>query len=310
MLVEYSKFHFVISTIPPSIYYPIYHSKIGKFYFAGSTKNIQRIKNIINNRLTEYISRPIVQLSENDPAPSLLKDLLKSFTIFPSIDDFRYELEFGDFGPYSPDSSKGEMKISISYQHIDPNERVFLVMENINGGMFIPKHAILMLEEDNKLKEIHLEDYPSVDQLKAQLENKKIIIDRNGFYISFRSIFFKLMLIYGEKIVFRKGTYCWNGFKELFEDATEWISIIKRAVGKYWYEKNLPYKEAEAKFAEYFSLLDLTAEDPNYIQRWWSNYEEVSTETGIYYLYKVEHPKRLSDIHKIYNFLCKESSNR
>jgi hypothetical protein len=70
--------HYVISTLPPTLAYSIYSGHVKKFVFIGSENNIKKIETIVKNRLTETISRPIYLISENDPAPELLKTVLKT----------------------------------------------------------------------------------------------------------------------------------------------------------------------------------------------------------------------------------------
>jgi hypothetical protein len=76
--IAYNTEHHVISTLPPSLAYSIYFGHVKKFVFIGSGNNVKKIETIVKNRLTETISRPIYLISENDPAPELLKTVLKT----------------------------------------------------------------------------------------------------------------------------------------------------------------------------------------------------------------------------------------
>jgi len=294
--------HYVISTLPPSLAYSIYSGHVKRFVFIGSENNIKKIETIVKNRLTEAISRPIYLLSENDPAPELLKTVLKTVGI-PSnevLQNISNEIivEFEDLGHFiGTPHFRGEG----SHPCINSGEHAILVV-GINGkGMFIPSGASLFIKDDHMLAEISLDNISSDRDLRTLLENKEIQVDRHGIYISFKSIFIKNMMAHGKKVIFRKGPYEWNGFHSLFNDAIGWILILEKAVRGYSYKKEITSEEAEMKFAEYISSLNLTAKNPDYIKGWWSNYETITTEYGVYPLYDVEHPRSRDDARKLYN---------
>ncbi|RLG93160.1 hypothetical protein DRO34_01040 [Candidatus Bathyarchaeota archaeon] len=293
--------HYVISTLPPSLAYSIYSGHVKKFVFIGSKNNVRKIETIIKNRLNEIVSRPIYLLSKVDPAPELLKRVLKTVEI-PSnevLKNISNEIivEFEE-----PDHFIGTPHLRGEGSHpcINSGEHAILVVD-INGkGMFIPSGASLFIKEDHRPVEISLDNISSDRDLKIRLENKEMLVDRRGIYISFRSIFIKSMMVYGKKVKFRRGPYEWNGFQSLFNDAIGWISILEKALREYSYKNKITSEEAEKKVAEYLSSLNLTAKNPDYIRGWWSKYEIVTTEYGVYPLYEVEHPRSLNDLRKIY----------
>jgi hypothetical protein len=293
--------HYVISTLPPSLAYSIYFGHVKRFVFIGSGNNVKKIETIVKNRLTETISRPIYLLSEVDPAPELLKTLLKSVEIPPNevLRDISDEIivEFEELDHFIGTPNLGGEG---SHPCINSGEHAILVVDINRKGMFIPSGASLFIKEGHRPVEISLDNISSDRDLKIKLENKEMLVDRHGIYISFRLIFIKFMMVYGKKVIFRKGPYEWNGFHSLFNDAIGWISILEKAVRGYLYKNEITSEEAEKKFAEYLSSLNLTAKNPDYIKGWWSNYEIVTTEYGAYPLYEVEHPRSLDDVRKIY----------
>ena len=114
-------------------------------------------------------------------------------------------------------------------------------------------------------------------------------------------------MVHGKKVKFKmdceiqkRTVYEWDGFQNLFNDAIGWFLILEKAISRYSCKKGINSEEAEKKFSEYLSLLNLTAKNPNYIKGWWSNYETVEPEYGVYRLYEVEHPRSLEDLKKIY----------
>lgn len=295
--------HHVISTLPPSLAYSIYFGHVKSFVFIGSGNNVKKIETIVKNRLTETISRPIYLISDNDPAPELLKTVLKTVEI-PSnevLQNFSDEIivEFDENLSYISDTS--HFKTDGSHPCINSGEYAVLVVDINKRGMFIPAGASLFIKDGYRIAEIQLDDISSTRNLKSKLENKEILVDRRGFYISFRSIFIKFMMTYGKKVIFRKGPYEWNGFQSLFNDAIGWILILEKAIRRYSYKNEITSEEAEKNISEYLSSLNLTAKNPDYIKGWWSNYEIVTTEYGVYPLYDVEHPRSPDDVRKIYD---------
>ena len=294
--------HCVISTLPPSLAYSIYSGHVKRFVFIGSGNNVKKIETIVKNRLTETISRPIYLLSESDSAPELLKTVLKSVKIasnevLQSISE-EIVVEFEDLGHFiSTPHFRGEG----SHPCINSGEHAILVVDINGSGMFIPSGASLFIKEGHRPVEISPDNISSDRDLKTKLENKEILVDRRGVYISFRSIFIKSMMVHGKKVKFRRGLYEWNGFQNLFNDAIGWILILEKAVKCYSCKNGITSEEAEKKFSEYLSLLNLTAKNPDYIKGWWSNYGIVTTEYGVYPLFEVEHTRSRDDVRKMYN---------
>lgn len=291
--------HYVISTLPPSLVYHIYSSHVKKFVFIGSGNNIKKIETIVKNRLTETISRPIYLLSESDPAPELLKTILKSVEIDSNevLQNISEEI-FAEFDTqFKPSSDIDSRETRGSYTRINPGERAVLVID-INGrGMFIPAGVSLSIKENHRIAEISLDNISS----PKDLENKEFLVDRSGIYKSSQSIFIKFMMDYGKGVRFRNAPYEWDGFQNLFKDAIMWILMLENAVKVYSYKKGKAREEAKKEIAEHLSRLGLTAKGADYIRGWWLNYyESVTTEYGVYPLYKVEHPKSLDDARKIY----------
>ncbi len=301
MGIAYNPKHYVISTLPPppSRVYPIYFSHVKKFVFIGSGNNIKKIETIVKNRLTETISRPIYLLSESDPAPELLKTILKSVEIGSNevLQNISEEI-FAEFDTqFKPRSDTDSRKTGGSYTCISSGEHAVLVIDINKRGMFIPAGVSLSIKEDHRIAEISLDNISS----PRDLENKELLIDRSGIYKSFQSIFIQFMMDYGKGVKFRNGPYEWDGFQNLFKDAIMWILMLENAVKNYSYKKGIAREEAKKKIAEHLSRLDLTAKGSDYIRGWWLNYyESVTTEYGAYPLYKVEHPKSLDDVQKIY----------
>gem|GEM_PF-943345 len=294
--------HFIISTLPPYLNYSIYFSPISEIIFIGGSKNIEKIKTIIKNRLMEIFSRPLYLLSQNDSAPKFLKTLLKDITAISNedIENISRELiiEFKSITTQKEDIST-EYGERDSHHWLKSGENVILVVDKNGRGMFIPSGVSLTIKDNQELDEIYI-DTISESNLEKKLRHKKILIDAGGVYRSFRSIFIKKMLMYGNKIVFRRGPYEWKSFQDLFKSAIHWIIVLKVALREFSVKTNRSKEKVESEFSEYLASLDITAENPDYIKGWWSNYENVEIGDKKIPLYRVEHPKGLSDLKKIY----------
>ncbi|MHA1195193.1 MAG: hypothetical protein ACTSRH_02270 [Promethearchaeota archaeon] len=298
--------HYVISTLPPSIEYRLGYSQIKKIIFIGGRNFIDKIETILNYRLTETFSKPIFSLSDKDSAPLLLKKLLKKLNI-PSNKDIQNIIN-DVFIEFESSNIENEYFSSIKnedyHSSIKPNEKVLLVIDPNEKGIFIPEGATILIIESGNINEIEI-NFSSYSAIEKILNNAEILLNKQRLYSSFKLDFIRDMMVYGKNIIFKKGPYYWNGFNDLFQDAIQWIILIKRAINEYSYKHNISYEEAEEKISEYISSLGITARDKNYIKSWWKNYNKISTEYGDISLYGVEHPKSVIDLEKIYEGLNK-----
>lgn len=293
--------YYVLSTLPPSFEYPMSSSRVRKIIFVGGRRFTEKIETIIKHRLAEQARRPLYLLTENDPAPVLLREILKDVEI-PSNETIRNLTDeiIVEFEGSISRSIFSAGKAGTYHPAIKPGEKALLVVDAGGNGVFIPEGTSLLVRADGKLSELEIGDISSDKKLPRELTGKEILLDRRGLYSSFRADFIKFMMDYGKKVTFRKGPYTWSGFHSLFSDAIQWIDIIRRAINEHSYRKKIPYEVAENKISEYLSSLDLTAKDPGYIRSWWNRYEVILTESGSYNLYRVEHPKSPDDLVRIY----------
>lgn len=293
--------HYVISTLPPNMDYSIYFSQVDCFTFIGAGENIQKIEKIVENRLTELKTRPLYKLSESEPAPKLLKKIMKEMDIPSNRDlmDLSEDVVFRSTSSFTfVDGVEAEHR-TVQHSRIGQGEDAILVLDNEGRGMFIPEGTTVTVKENHGLAEIKLKE-KTAKRLENKLKGTEIFVDTGGLHRSFKSIFVKNMMEYGSNVTFQKGPYEWKGFQELYQSAIEWIFVLRKALIQHIQETGKNYKKSENEFSEYLSSLDLNAEDPEYIKGWWSDYELVETESGLYPVYKVEHPKSIEDLRKIY----------
>jgi len=291
--------HYVISTLSPYLTYSLFSTKVKKFFFIGSHKEIEKNKKIIEYRLTETRRQPIHLLSEQLCAPGLLRSTLNDVDITPEeIQEYSEKLLL----QFSETQSSLSEYSSLAEAHsssIEKGENAILVIDEFQRGMFIPQDITLFLSSPAGISDVNLRK-KSEKSLNKELKNKEILIDKLGFYISYRSIFIKYMLIHGNNITFRKGLFQWRGFVNLYIDSVQWIKVIERVIEKLSQKKSINHRGAEESIARFLSTLGLTAKNPDYIRRWWSTYETIPINDKIYHLYNVEHPRKRGDVIKIY----------
>jgi hypothetical protein len=300
--------HCVVSTCYPSIDYSLHLSSVNKFIFIGEKKGIEKIKDIIEKRVLEINAYPLIKPDANAALPDLLDGLLDMIEIPDKeqlsklYEDVMKEMEF--IMPYSEiiDSS-GVMEISGESRtnlKIKTDESAILCIDSLNRGVFLPFNCSILIKDENQPYEISLKENSSLNSIKKGLVDKEIILGRSGFYISFRSIFFEFMMKFGDKLQFQRGPFEWNGFKNLFNDSVYWNTILEKAIHEYAENNSLDFQQSQNCIATALANSDITAINPDYIIGWWSNYEEITLDSGTYRLYKIEHPFTRNDMRTIF----------
>ncbi|KKG73864.1 hypothetical protein [Methanosarcina mazei] len=308
--------HFVLSTGYPSLSYNLHSSDVDKFFFVGTTKTIGKIKEIIDKRLLEINAYPVVRLYDNNPAPRLLRDLLSKVN-FDENEKLQYihnfelgEEEYSMF--YSGASTYGETSDisyeSSNYYKLTCGEIAILCIDSQNRGLFLPLDRDIMLKDGNSFREISFSLDSSTPSVKKGLINMEVILNRLGFYQSFRSIFFKFMMKWGDKLQFQKGPFEWKGFKQLFSNSVLWINLLERAIEIFAEQNRISLQKSKDKIAKILADSGITAKNPDYISSWWTNYEEVTVDSGSYKLYRIEHPFTPQDMRIIFECISKISS--
>jgi hypothetical protein len=292
----------ILATSYPSMGYSIYDSKANEFIFLGATANLEKTKAIVNNRLFDIKSRPFRILSEHDTAPNVVKEV--SMEASPLFHDTIQEVE-DDYvlseinyaaGKYTDEN---EIVRHYEYAKIKSGEEALLIIDSMDNGMFIPVDSNLTVKEKEKLTEIDLTLMRGREKEKA-LVGKNILVDSNGLYRSFKTAFIIYMRKYAKNTVFRKGPYEWNGFEEIFADSQRWINDLRKTFENYRLKNNVTECAANNQLSEFLSTLSLNASDPEYIKKWWNDYEVIELGHSKYQVYWVEHPKSITDIQKIY----------
>ncbi len=308
--------HFVLSTGYPSLSYNLHSSDVDKFFFVGTNKTIERIKEIINKRLLEINAYPVIRLYDDTPAPCLLRDLLSKVN-FDENEKLQYihDIDFGEEKysmPYSGASTYGKSSdLSDEYNNyymLNCGDTAILCIDSQNRGLFLPLDRDIMLKDENFFREISFSLDSPTSSVKRELINMEVILNRLGFYQSFRSIFFKFMMKWGDKLQFQKGPFEWKGFKKLFNDSVLWINLLERTIETFAEQNSISLQKSKDKIAKILSGSGITAKNPDYISSWWTNYEEVTVDSGTYKLYRIEHPFTSQDMRIIFKCIFEISS--
>lgn len=309
--LEKNKKHIVISTRPPSFDYNLYASKnVKKFIFLGSRKDIKKTEDIIETRLNEENSRPLI--GGDFDAPELLQNLLKNLDIKDDSfnkEEIVIEEDFGDYKFYEiPRTAQNKIKYR---QMIKSGDCAVLIYNERSECMFLPLNKFISFRAKNKgeiIDEIQIKR-TQVNKIK----NKELILNKHGFYTSFKHVFTKFMFKNSQNIKFRGGTFTWNSFEELLNDSSEWIRILRQTVKELAEKYEIDMEEAGEKLSRYLASLNLNAKNKEYIKKWWAEPEMLSVNYESVPIYDIERPKSLEDLKKIYKglnvFLKNENLN-
>jgi hypothetical protein len=294
--------HVILATSYPSIGYSIYDSKANEFIFLGATANVEKTKAIVNNRIVDIRSRPYRILLEHESAPMVVKEVNRAAsalfhdTIQEVVEDFVLrEINY----PEVKNKNENEIVKHYEYAKIRAGEEALLVIDSIDNGMFVPLNSNLTVKEKENLAVVELTSIRD-RELEQALVGKNILVDSEGLHKSFKTLFILYMRKYAEDTVFRKGPYKWNGFEEIFADGQRWIDDLRRTVQNYSLKNDVTEFAADNQLSKYLSKLDLYASDPEYIKKWWNDYEVIELGDNKYRIYGIEHPKSITDIQKIY----------
>lgn len=294
-----TKNNYIISTML-SVDLPRPESVV-KLYFIGDTKFVTRAKLNSKYKLDSRKSYPVIMSDANDNVSKEIKKLLEDFN-FPSLDQVK------DFDGESKYETSIEVPFHRQYvnfshsnliKHIIKNGNLAIrVTDGNNHCLFIPENIHVLINDKNSMKEKYITDLKKFNT--KTLCNEELVIDKMNTYTSFRALFIQIMSS-SNKAQYIIGEYKIDGFIDLYEHATAWIEIIRKAINRKATAEHLNYDDAESCIVKYLQDLNLSAEDPNYIKKWWKPEETISTDSGEFNLYPVDRPESILDIQKIFS---------
>lgn len=313
LALDSGKKHTVISTESPSINFNIYNSHIDKIIFVGSRKNLDKIREIVEKRITERFTRPVAFLKETDTAPFLLLDIEKKV--------YDYEVVFEDGIQDSTVISMKEILLkpspelltigdyasietsSIHLRYLKAGEEVLIAAGRDGKVVCFPLDATLHYKkkQETSIMEISIEtDY----KLLKDLKDVEILLGKGEIYRPLKVQFAELVIKVCREMPIETNLLRWKSFSELFSDAVAWIMYLIEAK-KYLNEQTVDtYKDIDEELSRRIVRSGTSARDPRYIRTWWVKSEgEVNTDTGTIRIPFVEHPRNVDDMKKIFSVI-------
>ncbi|WP_321211952.1 hypothetical protein [Methanothermobacter sp. DP] len=287
----------VITTSYPPIDYSMNDTQVTKFYFIGGSRNLKKIKSIVENRITEQVKKPLHIPARDENAPALLFDVTEKISDQKTVKEEILKFEKALRSESHNRSSLHERTPERRKRTIKPGTECVLAINEMNEGMFIPPHRILFFKDEYADRIEHIRAGSKAENL----QNRSLLLDEHGFYASFKILFTQFMIEIAPHLQIKRSYYIWNGFGELVEDSYEWLKNMKTAVEKLMNTHGCHEERAKDYLSKYLVKFDLNARNHEYIKtHWLSEPEIIKTSGGYVPIFDVEHPKGLADVEKIY----------
>ncbi len=302
------KKHTVISTESPSINFNIYSSSIDKIIFMGSRKNLNKIREIVEKRITERFTRPVNFLRATEKAPLLLRDIENSVHDFEIVDEDDMQdstiISVKEI-PLKPSSelSASTETSSMHSRYLRAGEEVLIAAGRDGKGVYFPVDAILYYKKKGEISinEINIEtDY----KLLKDLRDVEIPVGKGEIYRSFKVLFAEEVIKAYREMPIETNLFRWNSFSELFADAVLWIIYLIDA-NKHLNEQMIDAnKDVDEELSRRIVSSGTSARNLKYVRMWWTKSEgEVNTDIGTIRIPFVEHPRNVDDMKKIFDVI-------
>lgn len=300
-VIEETSIKNVIATLFPTLNYDLYSSKLHKIILISSPNNIPQFIKNKTRRFTEGGIKPVYLLSDDEPAPFLLKNSLENIIVQEDIMEFNNEINKTFENEYIPQDEKSVSPTEI-YQNIIKDEKGLLVLNSDDEGMFLRiNDEIYVLCNDDKIRPIKLKK----SNFKKLIGSK--ILVHNSKYQSSNIIFLKFVIEYGNDIELYKGRYKWDNFKELINNMFEWVDLLNKIVNnslKHYSDK----EKIKENVADSLKELDIKAKDVNYIKNFWlAEPIPLLTNQGEIFIYRAERPFNRDNLRLIYEWISKNN---
>ena len=303
--------YYLITTTNPYIDFKLNDYKIKKIFFIGSASIIDDLKIMMANRLTDAGTRPLFLLSENDKAPNLLKKIMGNIEDIPKITKSDANSLNSKLNKVyqTPPTPKWTVSIKQTSQNknnkyninIKENDYSVLVISHDGKGMFLPLNNRIYIKNLNDgVDEITVSSDTCND-----LIGKEIVLDNEGFYTSFRLVFFNFIMESGNNLPILTQKYHWDNFKMLMKDAFSWLDLLNHIHDKYYdiEENQVRLFNSKYRLATDISKLNLNARKIDYIEKIWLS-EPIFLESSDdkIPIFETERPKSPNDLVILYNW--------
>ena len=309
--------YYIITTSTPYIGFKLNEHNIKKIYFIGSPSTIDDLKIMMANRLTNEGTKPIYLLNDNDKAPTLLKKSMQNIKNLPEItkleaNKLNSKLNYTNEKPKAPKwtvsikqtQSNKNNKYNLN---IKENEEAILVISHDGNGMFLPLNNRIYIKNLNDgVDEVIIGSDTCKD-----LIDKEIVLDNEGFYTSFRLIFFNFIIESGKHIPILTQHYHWDNFKMLMKDAFNWLEILHNILENHYSKEDNQVRLFSPKYrlALDISKLNLNAKNPEYLEKIWLSEPILLESSDEIPIYESERPKSVNDLIKLYDWINTEFSD-
>lgn len=303
-----NKNYYIISTKTPYINFKLNNFDFKKIYFVGSNSVIDDLKIEMTKRLTDEGTKPIFVFDEDNKkmAPNLLIKSIDKIEHLPKViktyggnlnSKLNYTSEVSQKWNVQIKSS-GNSRNKYNVNLTSEDEAILVVSRN-GLGMFLPLNNNIYIKNKNG----GVEELTTSKDSFNSLINKEIVLDSEGFYTSFRLLFFNFMLESERNVPIFYHNFQWNDFKSLLIDAFEWLELLRKVFKNHYESKNFAVDD-KYKFAQDISKLNLNAKDPEYIKKFWlCDPVYLETSEGNIPIYEKEHPRSGNDLVYLYQWL-------
>ncbi len=247
----------------------------------------------MEKKISENSIRPF-EPDTHDQYPEILKDVT-SKSIEEVVDDI---IEVEDYIYTMENNESKYVHTNKHVRNLKENEKVLLVINENHEGIFIPAKSSITYKKDNStLDTISHKKY-------SELINKTILIDRNGFYNTYKEFFTKFMLLNGENLKFEINNNIINGYHNLIKLANLWLDGFKILIINET-QSNPEMKMNKIKERVANLLINSGVNyDLNYIKNYWlEDPIELETNFGTLNLYSIEHPRNINTLTEVYKNL-------
>ena len=259
---------------------------------------------MIENRLDECHSRPLF-FPDYQSVSNTMTSILTSIEKTKELTNDELE-EVASVLELERKQSRSQVASGTrtSYSTIlEKGSKVILIRDAYGRGIFLPTNATILISSKDGIEELKLKGNENEKELSMQIGNKQIFYNKHGLYVSFKSIFTKYMCLHG-KIKIGLGDRQWPDFLSFQRTAFHWNQCLKMAADRIRMENKISCDEANRRQAIALSRLDLNAKNIEYIESWWTDSETIDLGNGeSITVYSTEHPRSLSDMKKIFDFL-------
>lgn len=303
--------YYIITNSNPYIGFKLNEHTIKKIFFIGSPSIIEDLKVMMANRLTNEGTKPLFLLNDNDKAPTLLKKSMKKIKNLPEIEKveannlnskINYTYEKSPSPKWTMSIRKTQENQQNKYNiNIKQNDSAVLVISHDGKGMYLPLNNRIYIKNLNE----GIDEITVSSDTCSNLINKEIVLDNEGFYTSFRLIFFNFIIESGQNIPILTQNYYWDDFKILMKDAFSWLNILHNIEEKYYKKDSQKVHLFSPKYrlALDISKLNLNAKNPDYIEKIWLSEPIFLKSSDEIPIFESERPKSVNDLITLYNWI-------